>query len=115
MASKRADLDDFVACYSAKDRTKRKENKRRKPFACEELFKREKVNLDLLTRSFPLTPALALRSAQPVSLVSRRLGSGSKTSPSKAAPTSPLPTFSPAKSPKTSRPRWSSSPRLRKT
>ena len=29
---KRADLDDFVACYSAKDRTKRKESERWKPF-----------------------------------------------------------------------------------
>ena len=44
---KRADLDDFVACYSAKDRTKRKESERWKAFTYEELLKRDKVNLDL--------------------------------------------------------------------
>jgi type I restriction enzyme M protein len=44
---KRADLDDFVACYSAKDRTKRKESERWKSFTYEELLKRDKVNLDL--------------------------------------------------------------------
>jgi hypothetical protein len=44
---KRADLDDFVACYSAKDRTKRKESERWKAFTYEELTKRDKVNLDI--------------------------------------------------------------------
>ena len=44
---KRADLDDFVACYSAKDRTKRKESERWKSFTNGELLKRDKVNLDL--------------------------------------------------------------------
>ena len=44
---KRADLDDFVACYSAKDRTKRTESERWKSFTYEELLKRDKVNLDL--------------------------------------------------------------------
>ena len=31
----RADLDDFVACYSAKDCIKRKESERWKPFTYE--------------------------------------------------------------------------------
>jgi type I restriction enzyme M protein len=44
---KRADLDDFVACYSAKDRTKRKESEHWKAFTYEELTKRDKVNLDI--------------------------------------------------------------------
>ena len=44
---KRADLDDFVACYSAKDRTKRAESDRWRAFTYEELTKRDKVNLDL--------------------------------------------------------------------
>ena len=44
---KRADLDDFVACYSAKDRTKRTESERWKAFTYEELIKRDKVNLDI--------------------------------------------------------------------
>ena len=43
----RTDLDDFVACYSAKDRTKRAESERWKSFTYEELLKRDKVNLDL--------------------------------------------------------------------
>lgn len=44
---KRADLDDFVACYSAQDRTKRAESERFKAFTYEDLSKRDKVNLDL--------------------------------------------------------------------
>jgi type I restriction enzyme M protein len=44
---KRADLDDFVACYSAKDRTNRTESERWRSFTYEELLKRDKVNLDL--------------------------------------------------------------------
>ena len=44
---KRADLDEFVACYSARDRTKRTESERWKSFTYEELTKRDKVNLDL--------------------------------------------------------------------
>jgi type I restriction enzyme M protein len=40
---KRADLDDFVACYSAKDRTKRTESQRWKAFTYEALIKRDKV------------------------------------------------------------------------
>lgn len=43
----RGDLDDFVACYNARDRTARKESDRFKSFTYEELVKRDKVNLDL--------------------------------------------------------------------
>ena len=44
---KRSDLDDFVACYSVKNRNDRKESERFKGFAYEELTKRDKVNLDI--------------------------------------------------------------------
>jgi type I restriction enzyme M protein len=44
---KRADLDDFVACYNPKNRHARKESERFKGFAYDELLKRDKVNLDL--------------------------------------------------------------------
>ena len=44
---KRADLDEFVACYNTKDRTSRKESERFKSFTYEELAKRDKVNLDI--------------------------------------------------------------------
>ncbi len=44
---KRSDLDDFVACYSTKNRTDRKESVRFKAFTYEELTKRDKVNLDI--------------------------------------------------------------------
>jgi type I restriction enzyme M protein len=44
---KRPDLDDFVVCYSPKDRTSRKESERWKSFTYEELTKRDKVNLDI--------------------------------------------------------------------
>ncbi len=44
---KRADLDDFVKCFSAKDRTSRKESERWNSFTYEELVKRDKVNLDI--------------------------------------------------------------------
>lgn len=44
---KRADLDDFIACYRATDRTRRKETDRFKPFPYEDLLKRDKVNLDI--------------------------------------------------------------------
>ncbi len=44
---KRANLDEFVACYSAKDRTKREESESWKSFTYEELLKRDKVNLDI--------------------------------------------------------------------
>lgn len=43
----RADLDDFVACYSAKGRSKRKESERFKCFSYDELIARDKVNLDI--------------------------------------------------------------------
>ncbi len=38
---KRTHLDDFVACYSVKDRTMRKESERWKSFTYEELTKRD--------------------------------------------------------------------------
>lgn len=44
---KRANLDDFVSCYSSKDRTKRQESERFKSFTYEELTKRDKANLDI--------------------------------------------------------------------
>jgi type I restriction enzyme M protein len=44
---KRSDLDDFVACYNAKNRDERKESERFKSFTYEELTKRDKLNLDI--------------------------------------------------------------------
>ena len=43
----REDLDDFVAVYSADDRTKRVETDRFKKFAYADLIGRDKVNLDI--------------------------------------------------------------------
>ena len=43
----RADLDDFVACYRADARHKRKESERFKRYAYDELIARDKVSLDL--------------------------------------------------------------------
>jgi type I restriction enzyme M protein len=45
---KRADLDDFVACYKAQNRNKREETERFKRFAYDELVKRDKASLDIL-------------------------------------------------------------------
>jgi type I restriction enzyme M protein len=44
---KRSDLDDFVACYSTKNRGDRKESERFKCFSYDELVKRDKLNLDI--------------------------------------------------------------------
>ena len=44
---KRSDLDDFVACYSPKNRHKRAESERFKSFSYDDLLKRDKVNLDI--------------------------------------------------------------------
>ncbi len=44
---RRADLNDFVACYHAENRHERKETERFKPFSYDELLKRDKVNLDI--------------------------------------------------------------------
>jgi len=44
---KRSDLDDFVSCYNAENRHKRKETDRFKSFSYEELIKRDKANLDI--------------------------------------------------------------------
>jgi type I restriction enzyme M protein len=44
---KRSDLDEFVTCYSPKNRHKRTESERFKPFTYDELLKRDKVNLDI--------------------------------------------------------------------
>ena len=41
------DLRDFVACYQTKDRRKRKESERFKPYDLEALLARDKANLDL--------------------------------------------------------------------
>jgi hypothetical protein len=79
---KRSDLDNFVACYNPNNRHERKESERFKSFAYEDLLKRDKLNLDILTPSHPLSRPLYL----PVCLArSRRLGSGSKTNHSKTA------------------------------
>lgn len=44
---KSSDLEDFVKCYSAENRSKRKETERFKRFAVEDLLKRDKLNLDI--------------------------------------------------------------------
>jgi type I restriction enzyme M protein len=44
---KASDLDDFVACYSAGHRGKRKETERFKRFDVADLLKRDKLNLDI--------------------------------------------------------------------
>ena len=44
---KRGDLDDFVSCYNAENRHERKETGSFKPFAYEDLLKRDKVSLDI--------------------------------------------------------------------
>lgn len=40
-------LADFVKCYQAEDRSKRKESERFKKFTYDELIKRDKTNLDI--------------------------------------------------------------------
>jgi type I restriction enzyme M protein len=66
---KRDDLNDFVACYKAQDRSKRKETERFKRFAYEELTARDKVNLDIFwlkdesledMESLPAPPIIAV-------------------------------------------------------
>src|SRR4051812_7232960 len=42
------DLDDFVACYCADDRSKRAESERFRCFGSDELSMRDKANLDLI-------------------------------------------------------------------
>ena len=44
---KRADLDDFIACYKPENRHKRKEKERFHVFAYDGLIKRDKVSLDI--------------------------------------------------------------------
>ena len=44
---KRADLDDFVACYDPENRHDRKTSERFRPFEYEELVKRDKASLDI--------------------------------------------------------------------
>jgi len=44
---KRADLDDFVACYNPENRHDRKPTERFRPFSYEDLIKRDKVSLDI--------------------------------------------------------------------
>jgi type I restriction enzyme M protein len=43
----REDLDDFVACYNAADRSRRIETERFKKFTYDEIVARDKVNLDI--------------------------------------------------------------------
>ena len=43
----RADLDDFVKCYNAKNRSKRKETERFKAFSYDDIIKRDKTSLDI--------------------------------------------------------------------
>jgi type I restriction enzyme M protein len=45
---KRADLDDFVTCYCAPNRAKRRETERFRKFAYADLIKRDKINVDIL-------------------------------------------------------------------
>jgi type I restriction enzyme M protein len=44
---KRTDLDDFVACYCAGNRSKRKESERFRKFTYADLINRDKTNLDI--------------------------------------------------------------------
>jgi len=44
---KRADLDDFVACYRSRRRDRREDSERFRRFGYEELAKRDKLNLDI--------------------------------------------------------------------
>jgi type I restriction enzyme M protein len=44
---KRADLDNFITCYRADNRSKRKESERFRKFSYDELIKRDKINLDI--------------------------------------------------------------------
>ena len=44
---RREDLDDFVACYHAENRHKRKKTERFRPFSYDELIKRDKASLDI--------------------------------------------------------------------
>jgi len=57
---KRSDLDDFVSCYNPNNRHERKESERFKSFSYDELTKRHKLNLDMLTPSLPLSRSLDL-------------------------------------------------------
>ena len=82
---KRSDLDDFVACYNPKNRHERKN-----PSA---------------SRASP-TKSL------PSAINSTSTSSGSKTNHSKTARISPIPTSSPPKSSKTSKPLFRTSPQF---
>jgi type I restriction enzyme M protein len=44
---KRPDLDNFVACYAAADRSKRAESERFRRFDYDQIVKRDKINLDI--------------------------------------------------------------------
>src|SRR5438132_3254000 len=44
---KRSDLDDFIACYRADNRARRKEGDRLRRFGYDALIKRDRVNLDI--------------------------------------------------------------------
>jgi len=44
---KRSDLDDFAACYNPKNRHRRTETERFRPFAYDDLVKRDKCSLDI--------------------------------------------------------------------
>lgn len=44
---KRADLDDFVACYNPENRHERKASERFRVFDYQELVKRDKASLDI--------------------------------------------------------------------
>jgi len=61
---KRADLDEFVACYNPANRHERTERERFKCFTSEELLKRDKANLDIFWlketawRTVPICPPL---------------------------------------------------------
>jgi type I restriction enzyme M protein len=44
---RRENLDDFVACYHAENRHKRKETERFRAFSYDDLVKRDKASLDI--------------------------------------------------------------------
>jgi len=109
---KRESLDDFVKSYHAKNRHQRKETEHFKAFDYDELIKRDKVNLDIFwlkdesledSANLPAPGIIALDITEDLQGVLASIASGVM-----------LPVSSPSTSPKTCKPRWSSSRRLRR-
>ena len=53
MKQRRADLDDFVACYGPGEPHRREESERFKRFSYDELLARDKVSLDVAAEGCP--------------------------------------------------------------